>query len=551
MDNLYTKEQISQLIIEEANKLLLELNTKGARNLVKFLKTLRAGKKISGGELATLKSKLDDVKLDAPIGGKRTGKLSKTGEEGFKDAKNYDSAKLKELSDFLDDAQQRLANLDLSGQSPLMVKRIEQARKTIATRTLEVNRALKGMEKAAKKAKKGPAAAVVKKADDVAPVAPKTVRPRNFSTTQKTAAVVGAAGAAAFLAKGDSVVDPADADEKKKKDAEKKDAEKKDAEKKKDSPKEKRRRRKNLKVGKYTRTRIAHETIKNPEGPSGSVKQFQQILKDAGYDLGSYGVDGDYGTITTDAVLKYQEDNGLKVDGIVGPNTWGKMSEKAKEKPEKQDDTGGKRIEAGDVVGQSAEEALRTAIEGQSMVRHPSVRQALKEEKFQEILAAYIRAKRGTNLKMQERALKVMFPGRKTPGAEKIKNSDADKVDKKNIEFQARTSMGPIGFMRVVDRAPDGRGYVSIYGATKDGKVKAAVAAARMLDRMVNEPQFFVQRAINRDLDHLLVNEKVPEVHARDAIRTKIDPALGSGAEKVAESKKYDLNFDKWSKLWQ
>ena len=537
MDNLYTKEQISQLIIEETNKLLLELNTKGAKNLVKFLKTLRAGKKISGGELATLTSKLDDVKLADTIGGK---------------VRTYDAAEMTKLKGFLDDAAKRLEDLDMTGQNALMVKRIEQARQKIATRSLEVSRTIRKAEKAAKRKPPAPVAKTsTKKADDVAPVAPKTVRPRNFSTTQKAAAAVGAAGAAALLAKGDSVVDPADADEKKKKDAEKKDAEKKDAEKKKDSPKEKRRRRKNLKVGKYTRTRIAHETIKNPEGPSGSVKQFQQILKDAGYDLGSYGVDGDYGTITTDAVLKYQEDNGLKVDGIVGPNTWGKMSEKAKEKPEKQDDTGGKRIEAGDVVGQSAEEALRTAIEGQSMVRHPSVRQALKEEKFQEILAAYIRAKRGTNLKMQERALKVMFPARKTAGAEKFKNSDADKVEKKNIEFQARTSMEPLGFMRVVDRAPDGRGYVSVYGATKDGKVKAAVAAARVLDRMVNEPQFFVQRAINIDLDHLLVNEKVPEVHARDAIRTKIDPALGSGAEKVAESKKYDLNFDKWSKLWQ
>ena len=78
-------------------------------------------------------------------------------------------------------------------------------------------------------------------------------------------------------------------------------------------------------VSKYRRTAIAHQAIKNPGGPRASVKQFQQRLKDIGYDLGSYGADGDYGPATVKAVKAFQTDNDLKVDGLVGTNTWPKM----------------------------------------------------------------------------------------------------------------------------------------------------------------------------------------------------------------------------------
>ena len=55
------------------------------------------------------------------------------------------------------------------------------------------------------------------------------------------------------------------------------------------------------------------------------VKALQRILYAMGYDLGSAGVDGDFGTMTNDAVCSYQEKNELKVDGIVGQNTWTKL----------------------------------------------------------------------------------------------------------------------------------------------------------------------------------------------------------------------------------
>lgn len=55
------------------------------------------------------------------------------------------------------------------------------------------------------------------------------------------------------------------------------------------------------------------------------VKKLQQSLIDAGYDLGSYGADGIYGNATAAAVKKYQQDNGLKVDGIAGNQTLGAL----------------------------------------------------------------------------------------------------------------------------------------------------------------------------------------------------------------------------------
>ena len=48
----------------------------------------------------------------------------------------------------------------------------------------------------------------------------------------------------------------------------------------------------------------------------------QQILKKMGYDLGSCGVDGKYGRKTSEAVAKFQSENGLQVDSIVGACTW-------------------------------------------------------------------------------------------------------------------------------------------------------------------------------------------------------------------------------------
>ena len=67
-----------------------------------------------------------------------------------------------------------------------------------------------------------------------------------------------------------------------------------------------------------------YTTLRN--GSKGSdVKKLQQALVDAGYNVGSSGVDGIYGANTAAAVKKYQKDKGLSVDGIAGKQTLGSL----------------------------------------------------------------------------------------------------------------------------------------------------------------------------------------------------------------------------------
>ena len=52
------------------------------------------------------------------------------------------------------------------------------------------------------------------------------------------------------------------------------------------------------------------------------VRECQTMLAALGYDLGSCGIDGDYGTMTRLAVIIFQRDHGLIADGVCGPMTW-------------------------------------------------------------------------------------------------------------------------------------------------------------------------------------------------------------------------------------
>lgn len=56
-----------------------------------------------------------------------------------------------------------------------------------------------------------------------------------------------------------------------------------------------------------------------------NIRLFQKKLISKNYNLGKWGADGCFGKYTFEAVITFQRNNGLLVDGIVGINTWNKL----------------------------------------------------------------------------------------------------------------------------------------------------------------------------------------------------------------------------------
>lgn len=74
--------------------------------------------------------------------------------------------------------------------------------------------------------------------------------------------------------------------------------------------------------------KVSKPTLKS--GSKGDyVKQAQTLLAKKGYDIGKSGIDGKFGSATLAAVKKFQKDNGLTQDGIIGTKTWQKLEEEA------------------------------------------------------------------------------------------------------------------------------------------------------------------------------------------------------------------------------
>lgn len=89
------------------------------------------------------------------------------------------------------------------------------------------------------------------------------------------------------------------------------------------------------------------------KGDSGSaVEEMQKMLIACGYSCGKWGADGDWGNGTDQAVLAFQRDHGLSVDGVYGPKTkavltaeYAKKNEKPVVTPSAPAQTTGKEIE--------------------------------------------------------------------------------------------------------------------------------------------------------------------------------------------------------------
>lgn len=67
------------------------------------------------------------------------------------------------------------------------------------------------------------------------------------------------------------------------------------------------------------------ERILKLKDKGSDVKELQKELKSRGYDIGKYGIDGIFGNDTKKAVIKFQSNNKITSDGIVGKNTAHKL----------------------------------------------------------------------------------------------------------------------------------------------------------------------------------------------------------------------------------
>lgn len=66
------------------------------------------------------------------------------------------------------------------------------------------------------------------------------------------------------------------------------------------------------------------------------VTEAQTMLDKLGYDIGSCGIDGDFGRDTEKAVKAFQSDHKLTVDGVIGPMTWDALQKAFKAVTEEQ-----------------------------------------------------------------------------------------------------------------------------------------------------------------------------------------------------------------------
>ena len=92
------------------------------------------------------------------------------------------------------------------------------------------------------------------------------------------------------------------------------------------------------------------------------VRQLQEKLIKLGYDCGPDGADGEFGINTLIAVENFQRDNGLFVDGEVGPDTMNAINKALKNQP---------TFKVGEIVDFIGDKHYQTAISNQAFAATP------------------------------------------------------------------------------------------------------------------------------------------------------------------------------------
>ena len=228
--------------------------------------------------------------------------------------------------------------------------------------------------------------------------------------------------------------------------------------------------------------------------------------------MGNLGADGDYGGGTVGGVRKFQEKNGLKADGVVGNDTWGKMS------AEGAIGAGGEESETADTGGGAAEDPA--VAKARALQNNPA--RAVRVYQY-----AYNQLSRETS----NRQTRQVLPRLIATGGSYVLKQRAYSTDSKSL------SAATMGFLAALITQKESASEV--LGISPE-KIMQIVNMA--LDLPGNQKADREDSGSTIDVSQL-TGYAPPDVTGRDV--------LSKDGVKLRETKRYDLNFDKWSKLWK
>ena len=305
---------------------------------------------------------------------------------------------------------------------------------------------------------------------------------------------------------------------------------------------------KKLETPKERRTRIAHDTVKGKDKVE-SVKKIQKLLQKLGYDLGKFGlnkdgIDGDYGDTTVKAVKAFQESNGLigdQADGIVGNNTWKILNSKEAKGPSPavaaKSASKASKGEAAELLGK-----IPSLFGKGNEILNKIYKEKADKKGYMTIVRLYIKFRNKISQRLQSNA----------------RANDIDSLTRVIALNKALPRQGQVGVGPGKTGETDPH-QISIKLLSRIGKVlnKGLVMLGNI---HTDDPGSIAPAEAYKDFFTVVFNDpKLKPIfygYASDSIEVPELPTPPpiddpGDSEELEESKKYNLNFDKWSKLWE
>lgn len=247
-------------------------------------------------------------------------------------------------------------------------------------------------------------------------------------------------------------------------------------------------------------------------------KYNANIAADKGPFMPQYNIIGIYGPRTKQAVKKFQEMFGLKADGKVGTNTWSKMMEFAKSDKNK-------RWQGGKGYRSMVAQAIGLKDKG-SDKKKDAIPEPSKAEKVQAIRSIDALIKQLLDGNGWQRIINSYVEVQNILVTKLMNMMDASRVSdafKQNLRRQVQKALPSI---------PEG---------TPEERLKHAAVTMKSI------PVSIKTKTLN-SIDSSIVGKDIVEI-----ILTVLErniKEMEDGNKKLEESKKYDLDFSKWSKIF-